>query len=258
MEMFHIGPDEKKLVCVFHPANDCKLRKTGIIICNPIGQEYIRFYKAISLLSTELSMEGYSTFRFDYFGTGDSYGDNEDLTIESGLNDLKNVIKEMREGGGIQGICLVGIRFGTILSLLAASEPEIIALVLWNPLFSGKAMFDDLVSQNNKFISSSFCRVNPKVKHEYYGFSYSPDFITGLKNFHFKNVFPSNLKNVLVLADSDEKVAAELCVSNYVKLRTIVNQTHKFWTKEKDESSKSMVPIVEIKEIVNWLNDTVE
>jgi len=70
MEMFHIGETNRKLVSVFRSGNGNRIRNTGVIICNPVGQEYTRFYKAIAILAKEISQQGYPVFRFDYYGTG--------------------------------------------------------------------------------------------------------------------------------------------------------------------------------------------
>jgi hypothetical protein len=48
----------------------------AVLLCNPFGQEAIRCHRAFRLLSARLASSGIPSLRFDYFGTGDSPGND--------------------------------------------------------------------------------------------------------------------------------------------------------------------------------------
>ena len=54
----------------------------GTLILGDDFYEYMRTHKAVRQLTMMLAKAGYHLLRFDYFGTGDSAGDGEDVTVE--------------------------------------------------------------------------------------------------------------------------------------------------------------------------------
>ena len=75
-----------------------------------------------------------STFRFDFFGHGESEGKFEDITISEAVDDILNAIKFLKNQGYTK-IGLVSSSFGGIASLMAASKTDdLFILALKSPV----------------------------------------------------------------------------------------------------------------------------
>ncbi len=82
--------------------------------------------------------KGISTFRFDFYGHGESEGKFEDITISEAVDDVLNAIKFLKEEG-YKRIGLVGSSFGGISGLMAASKTnELCVLALFCPVSNYK------------------------------------------------------------------------------------------------------------------------
>ncbi len=81
-------------------------RTCAVVLCYPIGQEYIRSHRAIYQLAVRLSQAGFHVLRFDYFGCGDSEGDFEEGSLAQWTSDIHSAIAEIQERSGLTSICL--------------------------------------------------------------------------------------------------------------------------------------------------------
>ena len=68
-----------------------------MVLCYPWGSEYIHAHRALRQLATRLSMAGFHTLRFDYFGTGDSAGEMEDADLGVWEDDIETAIEELKK-----------------------------------------------------------------------------------------------------------------------------------------------------------------
>lgn len=256
MEIFHIGKPERKVFSIFYPGNETCLKKMGVVICNPLGQEYIRFYKALAVLAAELSKMGFPTFRFDYWGSGDSFGDEEELSLDSTTEDLQLVINEMREGTEIENICVLGVRYGSFLSLSALSKIKPSAIILWNPVFCGKEYILEIAQLHKTFLLGSFALKRSSPRFESLGFSYSNQFIKSISDCQPKPVEPEEAIDILISADKswlekhNEKIGA---IFRGKTPQLNVNRISKFFLKQEEDENKLLVPMVDINKIIDWL-----
>jgi len=75
-----------------------------------------------------------ATFRFDFFGHGESEGNFEDITISEAVDDILNAIKYLKNKG-FSNLGLVGSSFGGISSIMAASKTDdLFVLALKSPV----------------------------------------------------------------------------------------------------------------------------
>ncbi len=87
-----------------------------------------------STLQKILNRKNISTFRFDFFGHGESGGAFEEITISEAVGDLLNAINLVKKHG-YSKIGLVGSSFGGIASMVAASKSsDVSLLVLKSPV----------------------------------------------------------------------------------------------------------------------------
>ena len=74
-------------------------------------------------LAPRLAEHAISTFRFDFYGHGESEGKFEDITISEAVDDILQAIKYLKSQG-YKKIGLVGSSFGGIASIMAASKTD--------------------------------------------------------------------------------------------------------------------------------------
>ena len=75
MEPFYFGKSPRALFGVYHPPKAGMTRKTGVVLCYPMGHEYVYSHRAFLRLAMLLSSAGFHVLRFDFYGCGDSEGD---------------------------------------------------------------------------------------------------------------------------------------------------------------------------------------
>ena len=132
---------------IHSPDSVDSLRNYAVVICAPLGWEYIHSHRTIRHLADRLASQGIPTVRFDFHGTGDSPGvDLDSDRLETWKKDIHAAVNFARESTGCRKICLVGLRFGATLAALASRENEIESLVLWNPVVNGKRYLRELMA----------------------------------------------------------------------------------------------------------------
>ena len=147
MRPFYFGAAVRPLFGIYGPPVNGVAPRSGVALCYPFGQEYLRSHRALRELSRQLSQRGHHTLRFDYFGCGDSSGSAEDCTVDQWLQDIEAAVTELRESAGSDRVVLLGLRLGGALAALAASRGlRLDRLVLWDPIVSGRAYLDELGS----------------------------------------------------------------------------------------------------------------
>jgi pimeloyl-ACP methyl ester carboxylesterase len=138
MQPFYFGTSEQQLFGVYHAAEPGSSRRAGVVLCQPIGHEYLRAHRAFRNLAITLASQGFHVLRFDYFATGDSAGDAGRLTVRQCLADLATAIDELKDIAGVTKVSLVGLRLGATFAALAASRrSDVDRLVLWDPVLDG-------------------------------------------------------------------------------------------------------------------------
>lgn len=103
-----------------------------IILCHGFstgkdGRTYVR-------LEEILNKNGISTFRFDFFGHGESEGKFEEITTSEAVDDIQNAIQFLK-ASGYKKMGLVGSSFGGLASIIAASKTnDLYVLALKSPV----------------------------------------------------------------------------------------------------------------------------
>ncbi len=121
--------------------------KPVIILCHGFstskeGRTYIR-------LEEILNDKGISTFRFDFFGHGESEGKFEEITTVEAVDDIQNAIKLLEESG-YKRIGLVGSSFGGMASIIAASKTNALyVLALKSPVSDYTALIHSRVDEQD-------------------------------------------------------------------------------------------------------------
>lgn len=150
---FYFGISPKRLYGCHHPPQNLNPRTCAVVLCYPIGQEYIRSHRAIYQLAVRLSQAGFHVLRFDYFGCGDSEGNFEDGSLAQWTSDIHSAITEIQERSALTSISLIGLRIGATMALQAAAVcRHVTSIVLWEPIFDGKLHLKELVKTQENFL----------------------------------------------------------------------------------------------------------
>ena len=129
----------------YHPPVSVRVGP-AVVICNPLGYEAMSAHRSLRHLAQRLAAAGLPTLRFDYRGTGDSSGHaGEPGRIEAWIEDIRSAVRELQSRSAALDVALVGIRFGAVLAMMAASrERDVGNLVAWAPIVSGRAFAREL------------------------------------------------------------------------------------------------------------------
>ncbi len=147
MNPLFFGSSPRALFGVYHPPQARTPLDRGVVLCYPMGQEYMRAHRAFRQVAMMLSRRGFHVFRFDYYGTGDSAGDGDEATVAQWLEDVGTAMDELKDTAGLARVSLVGLRLGAALATLtAARRDDVDALVLWTPVVDGRAYVDELLA----------------------------------------------------------------------------------------------------------------
>lgn len=146
MTPFLFGPSQRRLFGVFHAADPRKPSNCAVLLCNPFGHEALRSHRFYRLLAERLSRQGVAVLRFDYHGTGDSPGADEEGDMAGWAQDICEAHRELLRRAGVLQMTWFGARLGASLALRAAraSMPRVQRLVLWDTVLDGRAYLEEL------------------------------------------------------------------------------------------------------------------
>lgn len=132
--------------------------KIGAVLCNPFGYEALCVFRGWRELADSLSAgAGIPTLRFDYPGTGDSSGNEEDPDIfRAWIDSIKAAAAYLRATTGVERLIFCGMRLGATLAAIAAEEMGgVDTLVMIAPVISGKRYVRELAMQHSSWLSTA-------------------------------------------------------------------------------------------------------
>jgi len=142
------GPAERAKYGVFHPAAGHGTKGRGVVFCDALFDEAIRAHRALRFASESMAAARWNSFRFDYFGTGDSAGETQEFNLVQACQDIHEAIQEIRSMASLSGVYLLGLRLGGALAMQCAAErDDIRGVILWDPVVDGSSVlveFDEL------------------------------------------------------------------------------------------------------------------
>ena len=179
MNALFFGTGKHSLYGVYHPPRARVARRTGVLLCSPFGQEYMRSHRAFRQLASLLTRAGFHLFRFDYYATGDSAGHSEEVTLAQWVEDIGTAIEELRETAEVKQVALVGLRLGaTLAAQVAAVRDDVLNVVLWDPIVSGAEYVRDLLASSDEALAGQLIGEADTVGVN--GFPLSPSFRSDL------------------------------------------------------------------------------
>lgn len=216
---FHFGDGQALFGCC-HVSREANGQ--GVVLCYPMGHEYIRTHRLYRQLSQRLANAGIHVLRFDYYGTGDSKGDFAETNLDRYVRDAGAAVDALKERVGIKHVYLAGLRLGATIAALAGSRYGALAgMVLWDPIVCGQDFLTEAVGLHNEIFRYSTVRQQRTEKRdgsplELLGFSVPPAMLDDLERLDLVSLATPPAPDVLLI-DSGNQVGQERFFDQLVK-----------------------------------------
>ena len=261
IEPLYFGSNGHRLFGIYHPPHKSPAHNIGVLLCQPIGKEYILAHRALRRLAERLSLLGLHVLRFDYYGCGDSSGEFTEASVDHWISDIVAGMNELSAGCGTQQVWTVGLRLGASLAFRAASEfGNIESMVLWDPIWVGKAYTDELMQSHQQWLNGSFAKPKPipganlnDSGREALGFTLSKSLRTGLAELDLLDVDKKPARHVAVV-ESQKTNEAEVFADklNDWGLNVAYSLVPSPSTWKKHNGNGSVIPVAILDRIAEW------
>jgi uncharacterized protein len=234
LEPFYFGPAEKPLWGCYHEPPTEARRDCAVVVCYPMGHEYIQFHRACRQMASLLCNEGFPVLRFDFYGCGDSSGDCEEGRIDRWLADISTAVGEIRRRCGSTKICLTGLRLGGALATLAgAVRGDIDAMVLWDAVVQGQSYVEELRSLQREMLRRAHLKpASDETRQEALGFILTHQMLRDLEGIDLLALRQKPADEILVI-ESHNQPDQNLLTQHLKNLHSEVAHQHlpnpQFW-----------------------------
>lgn len=235
---------------------------TGVVLCYPMGQEYMRIHRTYAELARSIATSGRHALRFDYYGCGDSNGDDAGGSFSRWRDDIRAAIDELRASTGVRRVFLVGSRIGANLALDVAPGLQLAGLVLWEPIIHGTPYLATLQRAHGDLLRNN-ARVDGYAQRasncpvEYLGYPMPEALLDEVRSIDLLAARPgTGLPDTFVVANSGKRELDE-----FIALRSngpacfeakVVSEPDGIWLKE-DRQNKGVIPAEAVQAIVSWI-----
>ncbi len=174
MNAFFFGSPDRQLFGYHHVPRG--VAKGAVVICPSWAGEYDFSHRALLVLARRLASGGSHVLRFDYSGTGDSWGETTEADLGRWEDDAGLAVEELRTMSGLASVDVVGLRLGGYVAIrVAGADSRIGRAVLWDPVFDGRAWLRELrvmpesqglMEAGNMLVSSRFVTQLEEIRPE--------------------------------------------------------------------------------------------
>lgn len=128
----------------------------GVVLCNAFGYDELCTHRAWLQLAEQLAARRMPVLRFDYPGTGNSLGVEEDpARVDAWIDSIATAVGYLRAVAGVERVSLCGFRLGATLAALAAERLSgIDGLALLAPVLSGRRYLRELHAHRQRWLSA--------------------------------------------------------------------------------------------------------
>jgi alpha-beta hydrolase superfamily lysophospholipase len=250
------GPDDARTFGWLHrPTNG----KAGgaVLLCPPLGYEYICAHRAYRLLAERLTDAGLAVLRFDYHGTGDATGGSDDPDrVGAWVRTVGHARDELARHTDAP-VSAVAMRAGALLACAAASARPFDRLVLWDPSTSGRAFIKEM--QLLRMVGMGIPdEARTDGSFESAGFDYSAETVAALKGIDIAKLEGRVATEILLAARATREPPSSVLTA----LERVADNVDRLAAIGQDRlidvvSAHSVVPTETIQAIATWLADHV-
>lgn len=169
MTPFMFGPAARRLFGAFHPGDAAHPPRLGVVLCSPFGEEASRTHRFFYVLADRLSRAGIDALRFDYYGTGDSAGEDGEGDLDGWAADLRAAHEELRRRSRASRIAFLGARLGATVAIRAARDAApgtVSRLLAWEPIVDGAGYLDALRTRRIGALESAYSVPNTSWRRQ--------------------------------------------------------------------------------------------
>lgn len=141
LQPLYFGPPHRTLFGIRHVPAEGVPVAAAMTVAPPLLQEGISTQRALWQLCEQLSVAGITSLRFDWYGSGDSGGSVQQMTLDGLAQDAAAAMAWSQAQGRARTLCLRSGAIGVLLAASRAGEP--VDLVLWEPVLDGALMCDE-------------------------------------------------------------------------------------------------------------------
>lgn len=190
MSQRFFGHPESPLFGVYHAPRGIETSPRAVVICPPVGQEYIRAHWQLRMMAAQLARRGVHVFRFDYHGIGDSAGRIEQVdSLDIWTRNIEQAIEHLTDASGAGSVMLLGQRMGGALAGIAArTRVDVNSVVLWESVFDGRSYVDSLRKMHAEMLDLWVCKMttpNDQDFEEILGSRYQRSLIHEIESLEF-------------------------------------------------------------------------
>lgn len=261
-EPLYFGPESRPLFGWLHRAA-MPAKNLGLVICNPFGHEAQSVHRSLRHWAQSAAQAGIATLRFDYDGTGDSSGNDEDENrVAAWTNSVQRAVETLQNATGVGNVALLGVRLGGLLAILAALEnPELGTLILVAPVVSGRAWLREMRALHGALALSETpadAAPLPENAREALGFLLTEETQKSLTEIDLLKLEKAPAKRILLL-DRDDLPSGDKLAAHFMALGAQVeHQTLPGYADMMRDPHEVKVPSDLIQATTNWLSDCAE
>jgi uncharacterized protein len=259
MEPFFFGPEKRRLFGVYQGPVVPRRVPAAALLCYPVLREYLRSHRSFQRFAGQLAARGWHVLRFDYSGSGDSYGDGP-ADPDAWVQDIQVAAKELRERARTTRIALIGLRLGASLAASAAPRIQPLSeLVLWDPVDGREYLSELLAFTHATTLSPAARRKIARLGGNDLGvgLEITPELMQAITRLNRSEQLNARAERILVLDTQKCEAVADFarCLTEFqeaVTLRRLPD--HAVWV-ERDKLSylNVAVPKASLQAILNWI-----
>jgi dienelactone hydrolase len=162
MSPFYFGPANRQMFAIYHAPREAGPARAALLMCSPFGHEAIRVHRLYRVLAERMARQGIAVLRFDYYGTGESGGEDGDGEMKGWRLDLVRAHDELVRRSGATTVGWLAARLGAAIALQSARYAQgLQRIALWDPILDGPAYIEEMRAAQLTTLELGFYSPNP-------------------------------------------------------------------------------------------------
>lgn len=158
LEIRRFGTASREMVGLLVRGRAGASPRAAFLLCRPFGQEGTRTASMYRVIADRLARDGTTVFTFDYHGTGDSPGEEQQQRLADWSHDIETAHRMLVEASGpVVHWFAMGLACHAALKAAARLPDPPAHLVLWEPVLDGASYVERLFASHRQ-----------ELEHEYH------------------------------------------------------------------------------------------